>query len=106
MKRLLLLLAVLGTAIGLYARQVRSVVLTTTPQMNCAKCEKKIRDYMRFERGIRSIKPVAKTQRIHIEYDADKTSVERIQAGLKRLGYEASVVTDSLPPASADSPPR
>ena len=35
-----------------FAKDIKTVVLTTNPEMHCTGCEKKIKDNIRFEKGI------------------------------------------------------
>lgn len=89
MKKLSLTLAVAMSAIVATAKDVKTVVLTTTPQMHCENCEKKIKKNLRFEKGVKKIETNIPNQTVVITYDADKTSVEKITAGFKKIGYEA-----------------
>ena len=74
------------------AKDIKTVVLTTDPEIHCANCEKTIKDYIRFEKGIKSIRTNLDDKTITIEYDADKTSVEEIIRGFKKISYEAREV--------------
>ena len=74
------------------AKDIKTVVLTTNPQMHCANCEKKIKDNIRFVKGIKSIKTSLQDKTVTIEYDADKTTVEGIIKGFKKIKYEAKEV--------------
>ena len=74
------------------AKDIKTVVLTTTPQMHCANCEKKIKENIRFEKGIKSIKTNLDDKTVTIEYDADKTTVPDIIKGFKKIKYEAQEV--------------
>ena len=67
-------------------------MLTTLPEMHCANCEKKIKENIRFEKGVKSIKTDLKTKTVTVEYDAEKTNVQDIIKGFKKIKYEASEV--------------
>ena len=75
-----------------FAKDIKTVVLTTTPQMHCANCEKKIKENICFEKGIKSIKTNLNDKTVIIEYDADKTTVPSIIEGFKKIKYEAKEV--------------
>ncbi|MBR2237771.1 MAG: cation transporter [Prevotella sp.] len=75
-----------------FAKDIKTVVLTTTPQMHCANCEKKIKENIRFEKGIKSIKTNLNDKTVTIEYDADKTTIPAIIEGFKKIKYEAKEV--------------
>ena len=82
----------LALTLACQAKDIKTVVLTTNPQMHCANCEKKIKDNIRFEKGIKSIKTNLDNKTVIIEYDADKTTVPAIIEGFKKIKYEASEV--------------
>ena len=82
----------LALTLACQAKDIKTVVLTTTPQMHCANCEKKIKDNIRFEKGIKSIKTNLDNKTVIIEYDADKTTVPAIIEGFKKIKYEAKEV--------------
>ena len=92
MKRLSFAVFALSFSVALFAKDIKTVVLTTQPQMHCANCEKKIKQNIRFERGVKTIKTDLKTKPVTIQYDADKTSVPAIIQGFKKIKYEASEV--------------
>ena len=77
-----------------FAKDIKTVVLTTQPEMHCANCEKKIKDNIRFEKGIKNIETNLGTKTVTIEYDADKTNVQNIIEGFKKIKYEATEVKE------------
>ncbi len=86
------LFVVLALATVCFGKDIRTVVLTTLPEMHCANCEKKIKENIRFEKGVKSIKTDLKTKTVTVEYDAEKTNVQNIIQGFKKIKYEASEV--------------
>ena len=86
------LFVVLALATVCFGKDIRTVVLTTLPEMHCANCEKKIKENIRFEKGVKSIKTDLKTKTVTVEYDAEKTNVQNIIKGFKKIKYEASEV--------------
>ena len=86
------LFVVLALATVCFGKDIRTVVLTTLPEMHCANCEKKIKENIRFEKGIKSITTNLKDKTVTIEYDAEKTNVQDIIKGFKKIKYEASEV--------------
>ncbi len=86
------LFVALALATVCFGKDIRTVVLTTLPEMHCANCEKNIKENIRFEKGVKSIKTDLKTKTVTIEYDADKTNVQDIIKGFKKIKYEASEV--------------
>ena len=79
-------------SMSLSAKDIKTVVVTTQPQMHCENCEKIIKGNLRFEKGIKNIITDLKTKTVTIEYDADKTNVQNIINGFKKIKYEATEV--------------
>ena len=86
-KALFLALAIAAACNG---KDIKTVVLNTQPEMHCANCEKKIKENIRFEKGVKSIKTDLKTKTVTIVYDAEKTSVANIIKGFKKIKYKAT----------------
>ena len=84
-----LLFVALAMAAVSYAKDIKTVVLTTNPVMHCNGCEKKIKENIRFEKGIKSITTNLDDKTVTIEYDAEKTDVKKIIEGFKKIKYEA-----------------
>lgn len=89
MKKSILSLVMMMLAMVSFAKDIKTVVFTTTPQMHCEKCENKIKGNLRFEKGIKSIETSIPNQTVTVEYDADKTSVEKLKKGFGKFGYQA-----------------
>lgn len=81
-------------ATGLFAKDIKTLVLTTNPQMHCEGCETKIKSNIRFEKGVKQIETDIPNQKVTIEYDAEKTTPEKIQEGFKKIGYDTEIVED------------
>ena len=93
MKKVFILSAMMLTALVTMAKDIKTVVVTTNPEMHCENCENKIKSNLRFEKGIKNIITDLKTKTVTIEYDADKTNVQNIIQGFKKIKYEASEAT-------------
>lgn len=95
MKKIMTIMAMLIFAIGMFAKDIKTVVFTTLPQMHCENCENKIKGNLRFEKGIKEITTSVPDQKVTIKYDADKTNPEKIAQGFAKIGYEATIVTEN-----------
>lgn len=73
------------------AKDIKTVVLKTAPEMHCENCENKIKSNIRFEKGIKEIETNLEDKTVTIKYDADKTTVENIIAGFSKINYQATV---------------
>ena len=90
---LLFMMMMMMTMIS-FAKDIKTVVFTTTPQMHCEKCENKIKSNLRFEKGIKAIETSVPNQTVTVKYDADKTSPEKLQKGFGKFGYKARILKD------------
>lgn len=89
MKRSILTLAMGIITFSGMAKTIKTVDLTTTPQMHCQNCENKIKGNLRFEKGVKKIETNIDKQTVTVTYDADKTTVDKIIEGFTRFGYTA-----------------
>lgn len=92
MKKVLLVSAMMLTAVVGLAKDIKTVVVTTLPQMHCENCEKKIKGNLRFEKGVKEIDTNIDAQRVTVTYDAEKTNAETIIKSFEKFGYKASEV--------------
>lgn len=69
--------------------EVKTVVFAT--DLHCQKCVEKINGNLAFEKGVKDLKVDLKTHTITVKYDTSKTSVEKLAAAIKKLGYNAEV---------------
>ena len=92
MKKIFILSAMMLTAMVTLAKDIKTVVVTTNTEMHCESCEKKIKGNLRFEKGIKNIITNLNSKTVTIEYDADKTNVQNIIQGFKKIKYEATEV--------------
>lgn len=98
MKKLILLTAMLLTMTVGLAKDIKTLVVTTMPPMHCENCENKIKGNLRFEKGVKKIETSISDQKVTIEYDADKTTAEKLVEAFKKFGYEAETVTPQNTP--------
>ena len=71
------------------AKDFKTVVFTTTPQMHCQSCEAKIKGNIRFEKGGKEIKTDVEAQKVFITFDPKKTTEEKLQKAFEKFGYKA-----------------
>lgn len=92
MKKVMLVSAMMLTAMVGMAKDIKTLVVTTQPQMHCASCENKIKGNLRFEKGVKQIECDIPEQRVTVTYDADKTTPETIIKGFEKFGYKATEI--------------
>lgn len=95
MKRYLCMLALAAAgSLQLVAKDIRTVVFTTRPEMHCQRCENRIKSNIRFEKGVKFIETDLKTKRVKVTFDADKTTVENIRKGFEKIHYQTTTVEE------------
>lgn len=94
MKKSFVTFALMLLAMGAQAKVVKTLVVTTQPQMHCDGCETKIKGNLRFEKGVKSIETNVEAQRVTITYDADKTKPETLINAFGKFGYKATEVKE------------
>ena len=90
MKKLLTFAILAFISLYLNAKDIKSITLTTEPEMHCEKCENKIKKNLRFEKGIKNIKTDLQSKTVTITYDADKTDESAIIEAFKKINYIAT----------------
>lgn len=86
---------ILASALLLFTTAVaenHTVKFSVNPPLVCSNCENKVKENLRFEKGVKAVKPSAKKGEIEVTYDDSKTSIEGLQAGFKKIGYDASLI--------------
>lgn len=94
-KRTMTALAVLLlSAASMMAKDFRTVVFKVD-QLHCESCEKKVKDNIKFEKGVKTFSTQLKEKTVTITYDAEKTNIEKLKAGFKKFKYEAVYVKET-----------
>ncbi len=85
--------AIMLISSGLYAdgkKEVKEIKFKTSAV--CHKCEAKIEDNMKYEKGVKFVDLNVDTKICVIKYRVDKTSPEKLKKALEKLGYEVSEI--------------
>ena len=69
--------------------------IRTVSQMHCENCERKVKNNIKFEKGVKEFSTDLKTKTVSITYDAEKTTVDKLKAGFKKFNYEAEFVKET-----------
>ena len=85
-KSLVIAIACFAT-IAAAAKDLRTAVFVTEPQMHCGNCEKRIKENLRFEKGIKDIVTNLDDKTVPIKYDADKTTTGKIVDAFAQIDY-------------------
>ena len=100
MKKLILFVSMIMVALLGEAKDLKTLRVTTDPQMSCSNCENKIKKNMRFEKGIHQISTDLKGQVVTIEYDADKTDEDKTIKAFEKIKYKSIKLEDGCEKAS------
>lgn len=103
MKKIMTIIAVAAIATlssTAMAKDIKKVCVTTQPEMHCSGCENRIKNFFKFEKGIKKIETSVPDQRVVITYDADKTSEQTIIDSFGKINFNAEKVADK---SDADS---
>ena len=93
-KKMIATLVALLSVTAVAAKDFRTVVFKVA-QMECANCERKVKNNIKFEKGLKNFKTDLKTQTVTITYDAEKTNVEKLKEGFRKFKYEAVVIKEA-----------
>src|SRR5574344_101911 len=93
-KTFALMLTVLLMRASAVAKDLREVVMKTTPEMKSEKVEKKVKNHLWLTAGVKKIRTDLSNQLVIVTYDADKTSEKSILSSMKKAGFEAKVVSN------------
>nr|WP_314475036.1 heavy metal-associated domain-containing protein [uncultured Prevotella sp.] len=93
MKKAIFTMLMLMVAMVATAKDIKTVIFTTTPQMHCANCEAKVKNNLRFAKGVKEIKTSVEEQKVYVTYDAQKTNEEKLQKAFEKFGYKAEKTT-------------
>ena len=103
MKKFILFTILAMASTLVMAKDIKTAIVTTTPQMSCERCEQKIKGHLRFVRGIKRIKTNLKEQKVTIIYDADKTTVKTLGEAFDKIGYEVRQIQEDEPVEANES---
>ena len=92
MKKLILLAFALFLAVLTQAQSIKEVVFTTEPEIECNNCVNKIKNNLRFEKGVKAINPDLSTKLVTIQYDSERTNPDNLIKAFAKIKYKATVV--------------
>ena len=94
------------TALVASAKDIKTVMFTTNPQMQSADCGNRIKSRLQLENGVELIKTDLKEQKVLVKYDAEKTTPCKIVAAFSKLGYTTQPVEISQNACSKEGKPN
>ena len=100
MKKILTVLVMFMLAIMAFASDKTTTVFTLDHQMSTS-CETKIKNNLRYEKGVSAIDVSLKDNTIKVTYAPEKTDAEKLLKAFKKIGFNAMVVNGETPVAPA-----
>ncbi len=91
----LMMMAAVCFTLTAAAKDIKTVVFKTQPEMHCNNCENKIKTNVRFEKGVKDIVTDLNAKTVTVKYDADKTTVDNIVKGFAKINYKATVCSEA-----------
>lgn len=67
----------------------KTVVFCST--VDCEHCEKKVKENISFEKGVKDLSVDLTDQTVKIVFDESKTDTTKLANAIRKLGYEAKV---------------
>ncbi len=99
MKKILLIFSIVlftaGFTTNLSAQTKGKDTVTFNVSMHCGSCEQKIKNSIRFEKGVTGIKTDLEAQTVEIMYKTDKTDKDKLAEALIKLGYKPEDISNS-----------
>ena len=83
-KMIATLVVALLSVTAVMAKDFRTVVFKVA-QMECANCERKVKNNIKFEKGLKNFTTDLKERTVTITYDAEKTNVEKLKEGFRKF---------------------
>jgi copper chaperone CopZ len=94
MRKVLMTMLLVLSATAMVAKDIRTLVLTTTPQMHCKNCENRVINNLKPLKGIKSVVTSVADQTVTIEYNAKKNTEENIINAFEGFGFKARKLAD------------
>ena len=76
-----------------FAREKGREVVCFKSDMDCARCEKTLKEHLKFEKGDRDLKVNHASNTSYIEYKEGKNSDKKLAEAIKEKGYKAEKIT-------------
>ena len=91
MKKYLIMMAIAIASLSASAQknnQIDTLQVKTTPQMHCVNCENKIKQNIRFVKGVKEIQTSVPDQKVTLTYQNDKSTYEDFVKAFSKIGYK------------------
>ena len=72
-----------------------TLTVTTEPQMHCSGCENRIKQNIRFVKGVKAITTSVADQKVTIVYQKNKATYDDFVKAFDKIGYRISRYTST-----------
>ena len=100
--KLFVMLAMVMAFLTASAADKATEIFTLDHQMS-THCEKKIKENLRFEKGVSNIEVSLKENTIEITYNPSKTDTDKLLKAFKKIGFNAEVVGNANPESQEEA---
>lgn len=76
-----------------FAQKKGNNVVCFKSDMDCAQCETSLKEYLKFEKGVKDLKVDHGSNTILIEYKDGKNSEQGLTEAIEKKGYKAEKIT-------------
>ena len=104
-KTMTLMVAALMCCATTFATELKVLVVKTTPAVQSVEAQAKVKGNLRLVTGVKKIEADLAAGQVAVTYDADKTDQKKILSAMKKIGYEATVLSDGKPAKSSVTTP-
>ena len=81
-------------ALGQDKQKQKTETLKCWASLDCEKCVEKVEKNISFEKGVTDLKVDLPTKLITITYKPSKTSPDKLEKAIQKLGYKTEIVND------------
>lgn len=97
MKNIIVLVLTLFIGINaheLHAQKKENKIVCFKSDMDCSNCEKTVNEYLKFEKGVKSLRVDHASNTIMVEYKEGKNTDEKLAKAIEKKGYKAEKITN------------
>ena len=97
MKKFIVSVAAVALSLAAYAGEVKSVVFSVEPRMNCGHCEAHVIEAITPAPGVEKAETSLTNNTVTVSYDADATNAEALKAAFANAGYTVTLWDGTVP---------
>lgn len=72
-----------------------SKVVLSVPEISCEHCSQSIRNALQPQAGVKDVRVDVPTQKVHLEYDENQISLDRVKEILQEEEYPVEAVAQA-----------